>query len=419
MKAENSIRLGTLCVCVAIIMKSTTTTNTLLVLGGVQQLLLWLLLLPRQSDASTTIWQDLLQQHNVREPRIVGGVPSDGYPAFGSPAGNPLCGCTLIYRDVALSAAHCRGSFLGQTIYFGGTEVDGDDAQDAAVAVGEYPFPQFDYQNQRHDIMLIQLSHPIQNVAPAKWNTDHSAPVDEALVKTIGYGDTHPRRGRPSQDLLEIEVPVVNINDCNSRNAYNNAIDDATMICAGMFQTDSCNGDSGNPLLDSETGIIVGVVSFGVRCGSANHPGIYTRVSAYDSYLQEGICALSVDPPCGCDASCPDDASSSSSTDGTSTVTSEVSPGPPPPPTPTPAPVVRQTFQPAASPLPAPLVNPIPRPPIILEPVILEPVYDSKSPSPPTESSPNTAAASSSWTRRQARTTCLLLTLLATVGWFF
>lgn len=45
-------------------------------------------------------------------------------------------------------------------------------------------------------------------------------------------------------------------------------------------------GDSGGPLMyqmPSGRWAVVGVVSWGIRCGEPNHPGLYTRV---DRYLQ-------------------------------------------------------------------------------------------------------------------------------------
>lgn len=47
-------------------------------------------------------------------------------------------------------------------------------------------------------------------------------------------------------------------------------------------------GDSGGPLmyqLPSGRWTVIGVVSWGVRCGEASHPGLYTRVDRYLEWI--------------------------------------------------------------------------------------------------------------------------------------
>lgn len=70
-----------------------------------------------------------------------------------------------------------------------------------------------------------------------------------------------------------------------------------TQICAGGEKgKDSCEGDSGGPLMyrytteNEENWICIGVVSFGVgRCGSEQQPGVYTRVSEYLPWILDNI----------------------------------------------------------------------------------------------------------------------------------
>lgn len=66
-------------------------------------------------------------------------------------------------------------------------------------------------------------------------------------------------------------------------------------LCAGSFQKDSCNGDSGGPLMlenrynGAQRTVQYGVVSYGPRqCGS-NAPGIYTEVTKYVNWILDHI----------------------------------------------------------------------------------------------------------------------------------
>lgn len=56
--------------------------------------------------------------------------------------------------------------------------------------------------------------------------------------------------------------------------------------------SDACQGDSGGPIFihDKSTGVstIVGIVSFGINCGTAL-PGVYTRIASFVSWIENTI----------------------------------------------------------------------------------------------------------------------------------
>ena len=60
------------------------------------------------------------------------------------------------------------------------------------------------------------------------------------------------------------------------------------MICAGVTSggKDSCQGDSGGPLVDASK-TLVGIVSWGYGCARPNLPGVYTRVAAVLSFINQ------------------------------------------------------------------------------------------------------------------------------------
>ena len=54
---------------------------------------------------------------------------------------------------------------------------------------------------------------------------------------------------------------------------------------------DSCDGDSGGPLICDIEGsaVLVGVTSWGGLCGYSGHPGVYANVHFFADWIRDGM----------------------------------------------------------------------------------------------------------------------------------
>jgi len=206
-----------------------------------------LLVHSQQRDYQT--WFDVAGPKSVvpRTPkRIIGGEPASpgAYPAYGIPEGyltgtNGLCGATLIWEDIMVSAAHCYGAFTGFSIYLGTNQLDGTGALDTRVGLQEFPHPDYDLVSFRNDIMLIKLASS-STVMPKMWNANNGVPAGGDPVRAIGFGVTE--LGDVSNTLLQVDLSIVNSATCVAN--YEGGVFPDVQMCAAETDKDSCQGDS-------------------------------------------------------------------------------------------------------------------------------------------------------------------------------
>ncbi|XP_008281413.1 complement factor D, partial [Stegastes partitus] len=156
--------------------------------------------------------------------------------------------------------------------------------------------PDFNALNYDNDIALIKLDRPFNASDAVKavefLRAGGSNPGTDAEVETAGWGSLDNLGSRPDK-LKEVTIDVVSSSRCKRSDYFGRKFTD-NMICAHRVcsdpcelqhkKEDSCDGDSGGPLLYN--GIAVGVTSTGERkCGQMRKPGIYTIISHYSEWI--------------------------------------------------------------------------------------------------------------------------------------
>ncbi|XP_071959226.1 uncharacterized protein [Antedon mediterranea] len=219
-----------------------------------------------------------------------------------------FCGGALLNRFWIVTAAHCihlsDASKLNVKVRLGEWDADTEEDFESHFEVNEIVIhPDYNIETFDSDIALIRLKQPIRY-------TDYILPVclpsqqrAEKLIKAgqkgfvSGWGATK-ENGDYVRYLRRVRLQVRDQHLCGTQHSdliTNN------MFCAapmpGKQSRDACQGDSGGPFVvrDSNHWYLIGLVSWGIGCGRPVHPGVYTRVTRFKSWIDDIIQDYSCD----------------------------------------------------------------------------------------------------------------------------
>ncbi|XP_076578339.1 ovochymase-1 isoform X1 [Chaetodon auriga] len=206
-------------------------------------------------------------------------------------ASMPACGGAVITPLWVVSAAHCfkrynKASFW--TVLAGKHDLDnphepGQQTVGVSMIINHHSY---NTRTKESDVALLKLQQPLvfgQFIRPIDiWMT----PLPPFRKCTItGWGSTRENGPRVHR-LQEVNVTILPSDVCNQ---YYHGRIRASMFCAGKDQggADACQGDSGGPL-SCFTGSryeLAGLVSWGVGCGRAKRPGVYTKIQQHTQWI--------------------------------------------------------------------------------------------------------------------------------------
>jgi trypsin len=229
---------------------------------------------------------------------IVGGQPVDiGQAPWTVAVGNPLlffrpggaiCGGTLVAPTKVVTAAHCVVALKSVpwlvTVTAGRTDLTRSGGTRTSVRA-IWIHPQFRFGLLRgtvvnhNDVAVLTLARAsAQATLPLVNQGDSASYLAGTATRILGWGVTSDG-GSGSNVLREGRVPIVSDQDCTT--AFGGGYVPAEMTCAGLpgGGVDSCEFDSGGPLVANDR--LIGITSWGIGCGRPGSPGVYTRLSSY------------------------------------------------------------------------------------------------------------------------------------------
>ncbi|XP_042667226.1 chymotrypsin-like elastase family member 1 isoform X1 [Centrocercus urophasianus] len=238
--------------------------------------------------------------------RVVGGTeaPSHAWPSqislqyYSRGSWHHTCGGSLIRQNWVMTAAHCVDSNLNYRVVAGDHNIYQSEGTEQTFSVSSiYIHPNWNSNNVAagYDIALLRLSGSAtlnSYVQLAVLPSQGTVLSNNYPCYISGWGLTRTN-GQLSSVLQQAYLPVVSYSTC-SRLSYWGSTVKNTMICAGGDGVRAgCQGDSGGPLNCAVDGVyqVHGITSFvsSLGCNTRNKPTVFTRVSAYISWISSVI----------------------------------------------------------------------------------------------------------------------------------
>ena len=239
---------------------------------------------------------------NSDQIRIVGGEEST--PHFRSyqvsvqdNSGYHFCGGSLVGEDLVLTAAHCLEDVDGENpnmqVRVGAHSLT--DGSGQAIKVAK-TYTNQDYPNLSKDVAILKLAEKATDknakVIQLADQSFFDANIKSGTSLTVSGWGTLSSGGQSPDKLMEVNVPYVTNEICNSAEAYGGQVQD-TEMCAGFKEggKDSCQGDSGGPLVvpHNNSFVQVGVVSWGDGCAAKDKYGVYANVAALKGWIDSAM----------------------------------------------------------------------------------------------------------------------------------
>lgn len=252
--------------------------------------------LPRMVGGQNNVVGDAPSVVSIRVPRHIPNAPET------------FCGGTIINLNHVLTSVQCVHNETFQLLNPSEFRIVAGDLnimvptfrRFTTSASHIYTHPSYTVNPRTNDIAVIRTSTPfppLHNTIDFAVRNAHVLPNNNPC-RFIGWSSsTEAGALNPVQQFI-----VANIFDrteCNGPNVHRGLVLD-NMICAGTLTASPtvCTGNLGGGLF-CQVGTVwqlTGVLSFGVGCGTASTPGVYTQVRFFQTWINQQLTRTDATP---------------------------------------------------------------------------------------------------------------------------
>ncbi|XP_055598829.1 phenoloxidase-activating factor 2-like [Uranotaenia lowii] len=217
-----------------------------------------------------------------------------------------LCGGSLIRSDVVLTAAHC---VVNRT------------TEKLTVRAGEWDTKTTNEVRPYQDLLVTDIvvhenynkAFQFNNIALLYLEREFDADEHVQLIclppqgkqfdgqncVATGWGKDNFFSENYQVILKKVDLPIVSSEQCQSdlrktRLGPRFALHNSFTCAGGEEGKDTCTGDGGSPLVCEDVDqpnkyYQAGIVAWGIGCGQAGVPGVYTKSSLYTNWIEEKL----------------------------------------------------------------------------------------------------------------------------------
>lgn len=219
-----------------------------------------------------------------------------------------LCSGAFISANAILTAAHCFNSTTDPAaldLHAGITNINERSSANRLQVASVTLHPGYDRGTFANDLAVIALAQPVSTTAttaPIALPTGLDAaawPTVGSPLRIAGWGATSTTGAQQASDVLRTATVQLLVAPGAPCGQYGGA-QPPDILCVGLPTggVDTCQGDSGSPLVATVEGrsVLAGVTSSGLDCAKAEYPGVYSSVPRFLPWITSVLPAEAAPP---------------------------------------------------------------------------------------------------------------------------